>query len=171
MSSYRVRVGQREDLAHLVQMWRALVQNATEVDVRYQLNAHSDGWFRDVMSDQLLARTLPFPGVLVAEHDGSPVAFLTMRPKQAHPALSSAPTVQIGDLYVSPPHRGSGVGADLVARAKRTALDAGYSHAELHTLYADERAMRFWQAQGFRPLFATLRDELSNTPPEETDEM
>jgi len=139
--------------------------------VRYQLNAHSDEWFRDMMRDQLLARTLPFPGVLVAEHEGHVVAFLTMRPKQAHPALSSEPTVQIGDLYVSPSHRGSGVGADLVEHAKRKALDAGYKHAELHTLYADDRAMSFWEAQGFRPLFVTLRNELSRADTNEPDEM
>ena len=157
MNGFSIRVGERDDLTHLVEMWRALVQNASETDARYQLNAHSDEWFRDMMRDQLLRRTLPFPGVLVAELDGQVVAFLTMRPKQAHPALSSEPTAQIGDLYVSPSHRGSGVGAELVEHAKGQAIRAGYKHAELHTLYTDERAMRFWQAQGFRPLFATLR--------------
>lgn len=171
MSPCTVRVGERDDLPHLLEMWRALIQNATDTDPRYQLNAHSSEWFREMLRDQLLARSLPFPGVLVAVHDTAIVGFLTMRPKPAHPAFSMEPTAQIVDLFVSPSHRGSGVGAELVRSARKHSRKASYTQLELHTLYADDRAIGFWKAQGFQPLFVTLRHDLASRPSHDGDEM
>ena len=145
MSPCTVRVGERDDLPHLLEMWRALIQNATDTDPRYQLNAHSSEWFREMLRDQLLARSLPFPGVLVAVHDTAIVGFLTMRPKPAHPAFSMEPTAQIVDLFVSFTSR-LRCGRRAVRSARQHA--AGYA-TELHTLYADDRAIGFWKAQGF----------------------
>jgi GNAT superfamily N-acetyltransferase len=66
--------------------------------------------------------------------------------------VSSPTRAELLYLYVSPDHRGSGVGSQLVRHSERRALSA---HPEIKTIFLDtvvpEYNQLFWEKMGYRP--------------------
>lgn len=87
---------------------------------------------------QVPAEHLPF--VLVAERRGEAVGFVTVLPTPDGDA-------ELEDLFVDPDAWRQGVGGRLLAEAERRAVESG--HPGLHVV-ANRRALRFYEAAGFR---------------------
>jgi GNAT superfamily N-acetyltransferase len=88
------------------------------------------------------------PRTIVAEHDGAIVGFATIRPS----ADADAPDAgEVAALYVDPPMWRSGVGRLLIAEARDHLVRDGYREATLWVLVGNQRAQRFYCADGWWP--------------------
>ncbi len=81
------------------------------------------------------------PCALVKEQDGVIVAF------------SAWQGVQVGQLFVEPKWRGTGIAAELMAATEAELVKSGVDEGELHCVVGNDRARRFyerlgWQSQG-----------------------
>jgi len=88
------------------------------------------------------------PSTTVAVEDGVICGFATIG------AARSAEAPQVGEvlaLYVDPVAWGRGVGRCLMAEARAQLCKIGLSEAVLWVLVGNERAQRFYRADGWRP--------------------
>ena len=88
------------------------------------------------------------PSTTVAVEDGVICGFATIGPARE----DEAPDVgEVLALYVDPVAWGRGVGRLLMARARAQLRQIGHSEAMLWVLVGNERAQRFYRADGWRP--------------------
>lgn len=82
---------------------------------------------------------------LGAERDGQLSGLMSMAFGWPEPT-----DAYIGLLLLDPADRGRGVGAEIVAAAKRIAREAGAARLLIAVLDANPRGRAFWERQGFR---------------------
>ena len=101
----------------------------------------------------------PRPWTWLAERDREPVGLLAAQPPQAAdwiaPMVRPTPAAYLMLMFVQPGERGSGVGADLVARLHREIDAAGVPVTLLHYQTLNPLSPPFWHQQGYRPLWVT----------------
>ena len=104
----------------------------------------------------------PSRGVLVAEEttDGALLGFADLRPTR-DPDLDPLSVGEITSLYVAPQAWRSGVGRRLLDACTTTLADAGHLSSTLWVLAGNERAIRFYEASGWRPDGATKEDTIA----------
>jgi predicted N-acetyltransferase YhbS len=106
---------------------------------------------------QTLAR--PEPWTWLAERDGQPVGLLIAEPPDRAGWIASAagqrPVAYLATMSVRPQHRGSGVGAALVARLHRELDESGVAVTLLHHAQLNPLSTPFWSRMGYRPLWTT----------------
>jgi GNAT superfamily N-acetyltransferase len=88
--------------------------------------------------------------VLVAELDGQAAGWLVIG-LQRDKDLDAQRVAEIYAVYVRPDSWRHGCGAALMARAKAELRRQGFAEATLWTLRSNQRAIRFYEAQGFWP--------------------
>ena len=86
------------------------------------------------------------PDTTLAEHGGRVVGFATIGPELGRPGSD---TGQLYALYVDPEHWGRGIGKALIADAYHRFRLRGAKHAVLWVLVGNERAERFYRADGW----------------------
>ena len=94
------------------------------------------------------AHVLDRPGhaVFVAEVDGEIAGWLHVAESVS---LESDPSAEIAGLIVDEGHRGSGIGAGLVAEAERWALSRGAGLLRVRSNVTRVRARHFYEREGF----------------------
>lgn len=102
----------------------------------------------------------------VAEDDhGNLVGMLLLSPPEesewVQPLVAPVPVSYLGAMFVAPSHRGSGVGAAMVARAHAAADAAGVPAIALHYSALNPLSVPFWHRMGYRPLWTTWARPLS----------
>jgi len=99
------------------------------------------------------------PWTWLAERDREPVGLLAAQQPQAAdwiaPMVRPTPAAYLMLMFVRPGERGSGVGADLVARLHREIDAAGVPVTLLHYQTLNPLSAPFWHQQGYRPLWVT----------------
>jgi GNAT superfamily N-acetyltransferase len=101
----------------------------------------------------------PEPWTWLAERDGEPVGLVAAQRPEAAGWIASmvrpagAAYLMLG--FTAPSERGSGVGADLVARLHRDVAAAGVPVTLLHYELLNPLSAPFWSQQGYRPLWTT----------------
>ena len=83
---------------------------------------------------------------VIAEHAGEPAGFAIF-----YPTFSTwlcRPGMWLEDLYVSPTHRRSGIGRELLAHLARIALERGYGRLEWSALGWNAPAISFYESIG-----------------------
>jgi GNAT superfamily N-acetyltransferase len=60
--------------------------------------------------------------------------------------------IWLEDLFVQPPHRGSGLGRELLSTLARTCVDRGYQRLEWSVLDWNEPSLAFYRSLGAVPL-------------------
>jgi GNAT superfamily N-acetyltransferase len=88
------------------------------------------------------------PVTVVAVHDGAICGFATTAPARDGDVLDHG---ELCALYVDPDWWGRGVGGALLCEARRRLATLGYQHAVLWHLAGNERAERFYRADGWVP--------------------
>lgn len=75
--------------------------------------------------------------------------------------VAPAPVSYLGAMFVAPSHRGSGLGAAMVARAHAAADAAGSPAIALHHSALNPLSGPFWHRMGYRPLWTTWSRPIS----------
>lgn len=92
---------------------------------------------------------LPEAQVWLAEIDGAPVGFLTMRLDTPDPVSNEAGGAEIGKIYMLGSVRGAGVGRALLDVAEAEARAAGAAYLWLDSMERAEWAWRAYERWGF----------------------
>jgi diamine N-acetyltransferase len=92
---------------------------------------------------------LPEARVWIAETDGAPVGFLTMRLDTPDPISSETGGAELGKIYMLGSVRGAGVGRALVDAAEAEARAAGATYLWLDSMARAEWAWRAYEQWGF----------------------
>lgn len=131
--------------------------------VRYEAhfgNLHLRPWTERAMhkeATRLLAMAEPW--AWLAERGGTAVGYLgATRPEDAAWLASlvrRAPTAYLGEMFMRPAERGSGVAALLTRQFHEVARAAGVAVTLLHYGAVNPLSGPFWSRQGYRPLWAT----------------
>jgi len=105
--------------------------------------------------EHLIRHNLGAEGFLVwlarTHQEGDGVGFVSAALDRAPMPTARLITGTILNLYVKPASRRSGVGSALFQTARTAMTAAGARAIELSYLNGNERAARFWSAQGFVP--------------------
>lgn len=96
---------------------------------------------------------------LLAEYGGKAVGYLAGRMK-AGDTLRPVKLAELESMYVWGERRGRGTGASLVGEFLRWAGEKGAERSSVTAYAANERAIRFYESLGFRPLSLSLEKEV-----------
>ncbi|WP_228472866.1 GNAT family N-acetyltransferase [Streptomyces cyaneochromogenes] len=141
-----VRTAIEKDIPNLVECAAALFAE----DAGSRDSAINTNWPREYGPDRF-ATGLHDPDRLILTADsqnGSAVAYLTGTLAQPSP-MTTFPIATLTAMWVSPDHRGSGVGAQLVEQFLTWAKERGAERAEVTAYVANEGARRFYARHGF----------------------
>lgn len=104
-----------------------------------------------------LESSAPGTETLVAEVDGQVVGFTSHGPSRDE---GDDPSVgELWGLYLDPSTWGLGLGRTLIEHSLAALADSGYSEVILWVLRGNERAIRFYEAAGFRADGGTKVDD------------
>ncbi len=147
-----------EDADRLAELW---------VDLARSQRAHGSHLLAEPNRGAVregLARAIVTGSVLVARTaDGDLAGFVEFAP-ETDSYRQDVERGVIENIFVRPAHRGTGLGADLLAAAEGRLLDAGVDRISLEVLADNEAARRFYARQGYEP----HRLELEKAPESDT---
>jgi GNAT superfamily N-acetyltransferase len=131
--------------------------------VRYEAyfgNLHLRPWTERALHEEatrLLAK--PEPWAWLAERGGTPVGLLgATRPEDATWIASQvglAPAAYLGEMFLRPAERGSGLAALLTSQFHDVVRVTGAAVTLLHYGLVNPLSGPFWNRQGYRPLWTT----------------
>ena len=95
----------------------------------------------------------------LAEIDGTPAGHVGFLASERTPRPDPAPELaHLWQLFVRPPHWGSGLATRLHALAVEAATNQGYTMMRLHTPSGQARARRFYEREGWQAAGAHAAD-------------
>jgi ribosomal protein S18 acetylase RimI-like enzyme len=136
----RIRPGTEADIDEIVRLSLAIWRHT----LARQLGAGIDQW--SVISGMMRAELIPIARTILVVAHGQQIAGFSYRDR-----------AMIEDLWVDPPFQGRGIGPQLL-RAQIEAIAAdGYRTASLECLEANVHARRFYEREGWRPIYRYSR--------------
>ena len=153
-----IRTAQKGDRAALSRLGELLVRTHYEFDRNRFLaptpgTAHGYGSFLASLLDD--ADVV----VLVAEVDGEVVGY-AYGSMEGHDWMNlRGPAGALHDILVDPAHRGTGIGARLLAAIVQSLEERGAPRVVLSTAFQNETAQRLFEAAGFRPTMIEMTRE------------
>lgn len=129
-----------------VASWRAAYARLVPDDVLADLSVDR----RETMwRDNLVRSEWPARGTLVLLSDAAVVGFASVGPSRDDD--TTAGTGELWAIYLHPDHWGTGSGRRLLSEAVTRLDDAGFDRATLWVLAGNDRARRFYAADGWSP--------------------
>ena len=111
--------------------------------------------------DELLASLRDADTVVwLAEVDGTPVGFCSVRIDVAPPIHEEVERAEITDLWVAPAQRRQGLGRELVGAALAWARERNVSRVEVRVATSNPEGQAFWRALGFGDFVDVLHRRL-----------
>lgn len=149
-----VRAG-AERLDEVGPIWRSLSDHHVEITpAGLPLRPSAEGWeVRRARYERSLAEAAV---LLIADGPDGAVGYAAAAPRPAPVNLAIDRMLEVETVAVLPEARGAGVGAALMDAARELAADLGIDHISLAVRTANEGALRFYERQGFAPLYVTL---------------
>ena len=96
---------------------------------------------------------MPFLGrfavIIVAEHAGAILGFVAGRVRTMPPYFGSTPIGTISEVFVCEPHRGGGIGRQMLALALEWFRSKEISRVELQVVAGNEHGLRFYRQLGW----------------------
>jgi GNAT superfamily N-acetyltransferase len=102
------------------------------------LGEHADDTIAATVWSWLLARTHGVEGILAADRDGELIGFVHFRPFPR--TLDGNEACFLDDVWVTEPHRGTGLAQALIDRVRTTARERGWTHVRWVTDAKNARA-------------------------------
>lgn len=100
--------------------------------------------------------------ILIAEHEGEPIGFAIGEIRAASELFLAGPYGFVRDLGVTRSARQSGVGQRLYEEVAAWFMECGVTRAELDVTETNQAARRFWERNGYRPLYTRMTADLSD---------
>jgi ribosomal protein S18 acetylase RimI-like enzyme len=94
--------------------------------------------------------------LLIAQGDGGAIGYALAYPTTAPVNLAIDRILEVETVAVLAAARGAGVGGALMDAIRELAAEVGIEHLQLAVRTANEGALRFYERQGFAPLYVTL---------------
>jgi ribosomal protein S18 acetylase RimI-like enzyme len=121
-----------------------------------ELAAKQKAWARRIKDDR------PPDCTFVVERErGAVVGFIHVGPSRD---LDGSDAGEVTAIYLLPGHWGRGAGRILMDAGLRHLVDAGYRRMTLWVLDSNERALRFYEAGGWRPDGVVKTDDSRGFP-------
>ncbi len=159
---WEIRPVGRGDIADLKRLFLKLHLYNGSLDPRFAL---ADDWERHF--DAMMERALAGEGrlALLARDrvTGRPVGFALAALQDGGPLWKHRDGVEVEALYVERAWRGTGLAEALLAAALSWAEDLGQPVVQLYVTAGNERAIRFYERQGFRAVQGIMRRALPAT--------
>lgn len=137
MTDFQIRWATREDAGVILDLIRGLALYEKEPD---QVACTVDDILRDGFGER------PFFEVLLAERGGQAMGFALFFFNWS--TWTGKPTLYLEDLFVLPEHRQEGIGAALLRRCARVAVDRGCARFEWAVLDWNQPARDFYHRLG-----------------------
>ena len=157
--AWAIRPVGRGDLADLKRLFLRLHLYNASLDPRFAL---ADDWERHF--DAMMKRALTGEGrlALLARDrvTGRPLGFALAALQDGGPLWKHRDGVEVEALYVERAWRGTGLAEALLAAALSWAEDLGQPVVQLYVTASNERAIRFYERQGFRAVQGIMRKAL-----------
>lgn len=106
-----------------------------------------DKFFSDIGDGNFLTKA--DAQAFVATIDGQPCGVISFYPDKDY--FTDHPRVYVDNLVVAQEFEGKGVGRTLLDHVERWARDHGYREVVLDVFAGNERAIAFYERQGYRP--------------------
>jgi GNAT superfamily N-acetyltransferase len=159
MDDVVVRRAIAADVPALEGLWAEFIDHHAEGDVYFRRSPEAVEIHGTRLSEELdRADRL----ILLAEHEEEPVGFAIAEIRGASELFLVGPYGFVRDLGVTRRARGLGVGQRLHARVLEWFTHLGVRRAELDVTVKNEGARRFWERQGYRPLYTRMTVDLSD---------
>ena len=134
---FTLRSAELRDVGAIVQLIRELAE--------FEILTHLLQVTPEKLRPQLFG-VRPVAEALVAETGGEVVGFALFFTNFS--TFLAQPGLYLEDLFVRPAHRGSGIGAALLTRLGRIAVERDYGRFEWSVLDWNEHAIRFYERMG-----------------------
>ena len=156
-----VRVARPSDLAPALALWQALHDEHQSLDGGYRLAGDAAARWSADFREWTRSRT---SRIWLALDAGRPAGLLTAHLHETVPTFEPVTLVHVDDLYVAPAARGAGLGARLLAGARRWGAENGATELRAGVLAANAAGRAFWAAQGARDFSVTVTLDTSAPP-------
>ena len=137
--SLRIRAIESRDDADIARIIRTVMPEFGAVGCGFAINDPEVDWMSRAYSE-------PRHAYFVFERDGRVLGGAGIAPL----AGGDADTCELRKMYFLPEARGTGAGAEMMARCLDAARAAGFAQCYLETLRGMDAAMRLYERSGFR---------------------
>jgi GNAT superfamily N-acetyltransferase len=157
MAEVEIVRGGVERLDEVGPIWRSLSDHHAEITPDgLPVRPSAKGW---PVRRQGYERSLADGAVLLVAQrpiGADAVGYALASPKPAPVNLAIDRILDIETVAVLPDARGKGIGAALMDAIRALAAELAIDHIQLSVRTANEGALRFYERQGFAPLYVTL---------------
>jgi GNAT superfamily N-acetyltransferase len=156
---WRICHAQVADIASLKEMFRKLHAFNAALDPRFALSEEWESYFDEAIEHALQGTSLC---LIAYEADGNrPIGFILGTVHHDSGMWRYREWVEVEALYVEELWRGSGLAETLLDRACDWAESVGQATVQLYVTASNERAIRFYQHEGFGETQAIMRKVLA----------
>ena len=150
MTAYRIRPATAADAAVILRFIRELAE--------YEKALHEVAATEDTVAASIFGEGSVTRAVICETVDGEPAGFAVWF--KSYSTWLAKNGLYLEDLYVTPKHRGGGVGKKLLRHLARVAIEEGCARFEWSVLDWNEPAIRVYDAIGAEPHPEWLRYRL-----------
>jgi GNAT superfamily N-acetyltransferase len=136
-----IRQGEPADVPLIAELIRGLA--------RYEKLEHEVTMTEERLAANLFGASHHYAETLIAEVDGSPVGFALFFHNFS--TFLAQPGIYLEDLFVTPEHRGGGIGRALLKELARLAIERQCGRLEWSVLDWNREAIGFYERLGARP--------------------
>jgi GNAT superfamily N-acetyltransferase len=139
-AAVRIRRGAEADIDDIIRLSQAIWRDT----LAQQLGVGAEQW--PMIAGVLRVELIPIARAILVAARGSHVV-----------GYSHRDGAMIEDLWIDPPFQGAGIGRQLLRAQIAAMATDGYRTASLECLEANVQARRFYEREGWRPVYRYLR--------------
>lgn len=154
-AEFEIVRGDATRLGEVESIWKSLSDHHAELTpAELPVRPSAEGWpLRRERYERSLADGA---ALLIALRGGGAIGYALAHPTTAPANLAIDRILEVETVAVLPSVRGAGVGGALMDAVREWAAEIGVEHLQLAVRTANEGALRFYERQGFAPLYVTL---------------
>jgi ribosomal protein S18 acetylase RimI-like enzyme len=142
-----VRPGKRDDADAAARLWTQSAEEHTLYDLVYTTAPDAEKVMRRFLGD---LSSSSYSCLFVAESNREVIGFLSGELREGSPTFEPKLWAAVEDIYVSPDHRGLGVGHALLEEFQKWAKEKNVSGISLQVAAGNVRARKLYEELGFR---------------------
>ena len=153
---WTIRRANLTEVNKVVLLWKAFMNDPLAIDE--PIPTHEENEKKQSQFIGELIREDP-QQVLVAEKEGELIGYVAYQVEQKAPVEMSRKRSFIHDLYVSPSHRGRGVGRSLLQACLNHLIDAGPRQVRIAVWVRNAGAIQLYRKMGFNDHLMVMKTE------------